>query len=84
MQANFTSGEGAWGFLDRLAQMLEEPPKGEERGEVPTWAHRDIILRYPTKVQDAEDVLGAWVLHYDGGCREKLGSGGFILLDPQG
>ena len=27
---------------------------------------------------------GAWVLHFDGGCREKLGSGGCLLLDPQG
>lgn len=27
---------------------------------------------------------GAYVLHYDGGCSKKRGTGGFIVHDPHG
>lgn len=79
MGAEFTSGEGAWCVLDRLAAVLEDPPTGEEQGEAPVWKHHDVDLEYPTKCMVAEDIQGAWVLHFDGGCRRKSGSGGFIL-----
>ena len=84
VSARFTTGKGAWGVLEKLKEGLEPPPAGEDQVERPIWVHEDIDLAYPASRPEAVDVEGAWVLHFDGGCRQGLGTGGFILLDPQG
>ena len=52
--------------------------------EKPVWTHQDIDLEYPSTRPEAVDVEGAWVLHFDGGCRSGMGSGGCLLWDPDG
>lgn len=42
------------------------------------------MIRYPAGAPEAADIAGAWVLHFDGGCRKGHGAGGFVLLDPEG
>ena len=84
VRAEFTTGEGSWGLLRNLKESLEPPPLGDEPVEKPVWAHEDIDLKYPSAKPEAYDVDGAWVLHFDGGCRKGQGSGGFVLLDPEG
>lgn len=82
--ARYTTGQGAWGLLEDLATLREEPPTGEVSDAAPHWEHQDVVIRYPAGTPEAADIAGAWVLHFDGGCRKNHGAGGFVLLDPEG
>ena len=84
VKAKFTTGEGAWGLLEGLGESLESPPDGEKPAAAPVWEHQDVTLRYPSSHPEAVDLAGAWTLYFDGGCRKGLGSGGFVLLAPDG
>ena len=46
-KCTFACGEGAWALQGKLAGILEDPPGGEDPGEVPVWEHVDITLEYP-------------------------------------
>lgn len=50
------------------------------------WEHKDIELDMPNNIPliGEKDVNGAYVVHYDGGCSKKHGSGGYIAWDPNG
>ena len=65
--------------------MLQEPPPtGEEPAPTPVWQHEEVTLSYPSARPAAVDIEGAWVLHFDGGCKKGLGAGGFTLHSPDG
>lgn len=52
------------------------------------WPHVDVDIPMPTSLsgEDAAqvDVQGAVVAHFDGGCRHKLGAGGYLAWDANG
>lgn len=50
------------------------------------WKHEDVKLMMPNSepLEQAKAVTGAYVMHYDGGCSHKKGSGGFLVWDPKG
>jgi hypothetical protein len=53
--------------------------------ELRVWEHKDIVLSMPNTLPmiGEEDVDGAYVLHYDGGCTKRMGTGGYIAWDPK-
>jgi hypothetical protein len=50
------------------------------------WVHEDIDIDMPSSCPDGVEfeIKNAYVLHYDGGCTKKLGTGGFVVQDPEG
>lgn len=55
-----------------------------EEGNVdpPIWEHEDIDIVMPS-LQHTPDVISTakYTIEFDGGCRKKLGSGGYIIKE---
>ena len=54
--------------------------------ELNIWEHEDIELDLPNKdpLKGMINMRGAYILHYDGGCSIKKGTGGYIAWGPDG
>ena len=64
-------------------------PKVAEQYPAPEktiWQHSDIDIDMPSSAPEAGmyEIKGAYVLHYDGGCSKKKGTGGYIAHDGHG
>ena len=87
-QCSFEAGQGAWNVmaaLKEVAAAAPEPP--ETQVEQKMWEHpHDIPIKRPKKKPDwtpASKQRG-WRLFFDGGCKDGLGCGGFVLFDMDG
>lgn len=60
---------------------LENPPP-----EKKLWEHKNITLDMPNSVplEGAVEIKDAYIMHFDGGCSKKKGSGGFVVWSPEG
>lgn len=54
--------------------------------ELRVWEHKDIVLDMPNNkpLIGEKEIEGAYILHYDGGCTQKKGTGGYIAWKPNG
>ncbi len=68
VRARFCVGDGAWLLQCDAANDMISVPGLEGRGEVPVWEHEDIIIRYPSLARTQVEIVGAWVLAFDGAC----------------
>ena len=69
----------------RVARMLEEMQV--EDLKAPAWEHtEDIEIWKPNSTPQWEPEVGAalHVLYFDGGCKKRQGSGGYLLFAPYG
>ncbi len=88
----FECGVGAWGLQNEINKLgkLELVDKKVHEAHPPlefkVWDNKDIVLDMPNSkpLEEEVEVTNAYVLHYDGGCTKKKGSGGFVVWDPNG
>ena len=88
--AKVEAGCGAWALGDDMAGVMPDPAEVAAPAGAPSqglWEHRDVDIPMPTSLlDDAHSVglQGAVVAHFDGGCRHKLGVGGYLAWAPDG
>ncbi len=70
----FVAGQGSWGTIVPAA--MEDPYP-----QAPHWEHKDIQLEAPLSAPklEAVDIKTELKAHFDGGCRSKMGSGGYAV-----
>ena len=73
----FTTGNGSWGVADLEGSSQEPADK---------WEHRDITLSAPSSAPTTiqRDIPNSLLVHFDGGCKSKKGSGGYVVWKPSG
>ena len=82
----FACGDGAWAVSGAVARLAREAPTNDPTPERHTWQHQDIVLAKPKKPSPRPTGASTHtlIIHFDGGFKERVGAGGFLLWGREG
>ena len=82
----FTCGDGAWAVSGAVARVARDAPASDPTPEPHTWSHEDILIAKPRKPTPLPPRVSTHTLliHIDGGYKEQVGAGGFLLWGQDG
>lgn len=65
---------------------MKYPSPGDEDTQEQAWEHEERILSAPdpNSLWGSADVPGALIVYFDGGCRKRVGAGGFVVFREDG
>ena len=82
----FTCGDGAWAVSGAVARVARDAPASDPTPEPYTWSYEDILIAKPRKPTPLPHGVSAHtlIIHFDGGYKEQVGAGGFLLWGQAG
>ena len=81
----FIDGKGAWDVQASMSEIKEAAMDGKDT-EAKVWEHQTLTIKKPSSDPSPAtfDIASAARAYFDGGCRDKQGSGGYLIFAPDG